>query len=171
MFQFASSARAAGHLQEEAGHNERLRATGLPAERGDDLPEHGEGHAAAEVNACMHCPDAIFQAGNPVVVYKPFPCAVPPRLGRSRSSSPISRLSRSSSPKRGESPTRAQLTNSSRHTRLISRFNDLYAVVRLEAQSLLRRYITDLEMVQRIIFVAVTVGFASVRLVGMSRVF
>lgn len=31
---------------------------------------------------------------------------------------------------------------------------------RLEAQSLLRRYITDLEMVQKIIFVAVVVGFA-----------
>ncbi|XP_075895421.1 mitochondria-eating protein [Nelusetta ayraudi] len=96
------------------------------------------------------------------------------RLGRSRSSSPISRLSRSSSPmsrlsrstspKRGESPTRAQFTNSSRHARLISRFNDLYAVVRLEAQSLLRRYITDLEMVQRIIFVAVMECFQAAKL-------
>lgn len=79
------------------------------------------------------------------------------RLVRSRSPSPLPRLSRSSSPMRSESPTRAQLTNSSRHARLVSRFSDLYAVERLEAQSLLRRYITDLEMVQKIIFIAVVV--------------
>lgn len=59
VFQFAISAWAAGQLQEEAGHYRRLRATGLLAEGGDDLPEHGEGHAAAEVNACMPWPDAI----------------------------------------------------------------------------------------------------------------
>lgn len=108
-------------------------------------------------------------AGKPFAFYKCLPPAVPPRLSRSRSSSPISRLSRSSSPRRSTSPTRAQLTNSSRHARLLSHFNDLYSVVRLEAQSLLRRYITDLETVQKIIFVAVTVGFASELLVGLSR--
>lgn len=79
------------------------------------------------------------------------------RLVRSRSPSPLPRLSSSSSPKRSESPTRAQLTNSSRHARLVSRFNDLYAVERLEAQTLLRRYIADIEMVQKIIFIAVVV--------------
>lgn len=79
------------------------------------------------------------------------------RLVRSRSPSPLPRPSSSSSPKRSESPTRAQLTNSSRHARLVSRFNDLYAVERLEAQTLLRRYIADMEMVQKIIFIAVVV--------------
>ncbi len=79
------------------------------------------------------------------------------RLVRSRSPSPLRRLSRSSSPVRSESPTRAQLTNSSRHARLVSRFSDLYAVERLEAQTLLRRYIADLGMIQKIIFIAVVV--------------
>lgn len=78
-------------------------------------------------------------------------------LSRSRSQSSLSRLGRSSSSKRSESPTRAQLTNSSRHARLVSRFNDLYAEERLEAQALLHRYIDNLEMVQRIIFIAVVV--------------
>uniref|UniRef100_A0A8D3C285 Mitochondria-eating protein n=1 Tax=Scophthalmus maximus TaxID=52904 RepID=A0A8D3C285_SCOMX len=86
------------------------------------------------------------------------------RLVRSRSPSPLPRLSRSSSPMRSESPTRAQLTNSSRHARLVSRFSDLYAVERLEAQSLLRRYITDLEMVQKIIFIAVVESFKTAKL-------
>lgn len=76
---------------------------------------------------------------------------------RSRSPSPLPRRSRNSSPVRSESPTRAQLTSSSRHARLVSRFSDLYAIERLEAQSLLRRYIDDLETVQRIIFIAAVV--------------
>ncbi|XP_076014904.1 mitochondria-eating protein [Genypterus blacodes] len=86
------------------------------------------------------------------------------RLVRSRSPSPLPRLSRSSSPIRTESPTRAQLTISSRHARLVSRFNDLYAVERLEAQTLLRRYISDLEMVQKIIFIAVVESFKTAKL-------
>ncbi|GAA6217849.1 mitochondria-eating protein isoform X1 [Lates japonicus] len=86
------------------------------------------------------------------------------RLVRSRSPSPLPRLSRSSSPMRSESPTRAQLTNSSRHARLVSRFSDLYAVERLEAQTLLRRYIADLEMVQKIIFIAVVESFKTAKL-------
>ncbi|XP_069378499.1 mitochondria-eating protein isoform X1 [Paralichthys olivaceus] len=86
------------------------------------------------------------------------------RLVRSRSPSPLPRLSRSSSPMRSESPTRAQLTNSSRHARLVSRFSDLYAVERQEAQSLLRRYIADLEMVQKIIFIAVVESFKTAKL-------
>ena len=32
------------------------------------------------------------------------------------------------------SPTRAELTNSIRHSRLVARFNDLYAVDRLDMQ-------------------------------------
>ncbi|XP_026202241.1 mitochondria-eating protein [Anabas testudineus] len=86
------------------------------------------------------------------------------RLVRSRSPSPLPRLSRSSSPIRSESPTRAQLTNSSRHARLVSRFSDLYAVERLEAQTMLRRYIDDLEMVQKIIFIAIVESFKTAKL-------
>ncbi|XP_028260155.1 mitochondria-eating protein [Parambassis ranga] len=86
------------------------------------------------------------------------------RLVRSRSPSPLPRLSRSSSPVRNESPTRAQLTNSSRHARLVSRLSDLYAVERLEAQTLLRRYISDLDMVQKIIFIAVVESFKTAKL-------
>ncbi|XP_010870505.2 mitochondria-eating protein isoform X1 [Esox lucius] len=86
------------------------------------------------------------------------------RLVRSRSPSPLARRSLASSPLRSESPTRAQLTNSSRHARLVSRFSDLYAVERLEAQSLLRRYIDDLEMVQRIIFIATVEAFQAAKL-------
>ncbi|XP_034002581.1 mitochondria-eating protein [Trematomus bernacchii] len=86
------------------------------------------------------------------------------RLVRSRSPSPLPRLSRSSSPMRSESPTRAQLTNSSRYARLISRFNDLYAVERLEAQVILRRHIDDVEMVQKIIFIAVVESFKTAKL-------
>uniref|UniRef100_A0A8C8GEQ5 Mitochondria-eating protein n=1 Tax=Oncorhynchus tshawytscha TaxID=74940 RepID=A0A8C8GEQ5_ONCTS len=86
------------------------------------------------------------------------------RLVRSCSPSPLPRQSRPSSPLKSESPTRAQLTNSSRHARLVSRFSDLYAVERLEAQSLLRRYIDDLEMVQRIIFIATVEAFQAAKL-------
>ncbi|XP_045562245.1 mitochondria-eating protein isoform X2 [Salmo salar] len=86
------------------------------------------------------------------------------RLVRSCSPSPLPRQSRPSSPLKSESPTRAQLTNSSRHARLVSRFSDLYAVERLEAQSLLRRYIDDLEMVQRIIFIATVEAFHAAKL-------
>uniref|UniRef100_A0A3P9Q3K8 Mitochondria-eating protein n=1 Tax=Poecilia reticulata TaxID=8081 RepID=A0A3P9Q3K8_POERE len=86
------------------------------------------------------------------------------RLVRSRSPSPLPLLSRSASPLRSTSPTRAQLTNSSRHARLVSRFSDLYTMERLDAQSLLRRYIPDLEMVQRIIFIAVMESFQKAKL-------
>ncbi|CAN9501005.1 unnamed protein product [Ophioblennius macclurei] len=80
------------------------------------------------------------------------------RLARSRSPSP------SSSPLRSDSPSRARLSSSSRHARLVSRFSDLYAVERLEAQSLLRRYVADLEMVQKIIFIAVVESFRTAKL-------
>ncbi|XP_069057510.1 mitochondria-eating protein isoform X3 [Pleurodeles waltl] len=82
-------------------------------------------------------------------------------LSRSRSTSPTRHRSRSPSPqfRTSESPTVAMLTNSSRHARLVSRFNDIYANERLDAQNLLRRYIDDLEMVQRILFIATTESF------------
>ncbi|XP_061593962.1 mitochondria-eating protein [Cololabis saira] len=85
------------------------------------------------------------------------------RLVRSRSPSPLPRLSHSPGPARSGSPTRAQLTNSSRHARLVSRFSDLYAVERLQAQSLLLHYIDDLEMVQRIIFIAAVESFKAAK--------
>ncbi|XP_062306376.1 mitochondria-eating protein isoform X1 [Osmerus eperlanus] len=86
------------------------------------------------------------------------------RLIRSRSPSPPLRRSRSPSPMRGESPTRARLTLSSRHARLLSRYGDMYAVERLEAQSMLRRYHDDLEMVQRILFIATVESFQAAKL-------
>ncbi|XP_064190021.1 mitochondria-eating protein isoform X1 [Anguilla rostrata] len=86
------------------------------------------------------------------------------RLVRSRSPSPLLRLSRSSSPLRADSPTRAQLTSSSRHARLVSRFSDLYALERLEAEALLRRYVSDAETVQRIIFIATVESFQAAKL-------
>uniref|UniRef100_A0A673X3T9 Mitochondria-eating protein n=1 Tax=Salmo trutta TaxID=8032 RepID=A0A673X3T9_SALTR len=79
-----------------------------------------------------------------------------------RSTSPLPRHSHHSSPLRTESPTR--LNNSSRHARLVSRLSDPYAVERLEAQSLLRRYIDDLEMVQIIIFIATVEAFQAAKL-------
>ncbi|XP_072301484.1 mitochondria-eating protein-like [Eucyclogobius newberryi] len=87
------------------------------------------------------------------------------RLDRCRSHSPTPRLSRTSSPMRpsspirSESPSRAQLTPSARHARLVARFNDLYAVERLEAQTMLQRYVDNSEMVQKIIFFAVVESF------------
>ncbi|KAK2835875.1 hypothetical protein Q5P01_016359 [Channa striata] len=86
------------------------------------------------------------------------------RLVRSRSPSPLPRLSLSSSPMTSESPTRAQLTHSTRHARLVSQFSHLYAVERLEAQTTLRRYIDDLEMVQKILFIAVVESFKTAKL-------
>ncbi|XP_042633178.1 mitochondria-eating protein-like [Cyprinus carpio] len=86
------------------------------------------------------------------------------RLVRSRSPSPLPHRSSSVSPVKGESPTRGQLTSSSRHTRLISRFSDLYTTERLESQSLLHRYIDDLETVQRILFIAVVESFQAAKL-------
>nr|XP_057929860.1 mitochondria-eating protein [Doryrhamphus excisus] len=91
------------------------------------------------------------------------------RLARSSSLSPLVRsstlsalsgLRRSSSPIRSETTSRAQLTSSSRLLRVVSRFSDLYAVERKEAQLQLQQYISDLETVQRMIFIAVVVRLA-----------
>ncbi|KAG8439956.1 hypothetical protein GDO86_005936 [Hymenochirus boettgeri] len=87
------------------------------------------------------------------------------RLSRSRSPSPLRHTSRSTSPfARSESPTSAKLTNASRQSRLISRFNDIYANDRLDAQNLLIRYIEDVEMVQRIIFIATVESFHAAKM-------
>ncbi|XP_015263192.1 PREDICTED: mitochondria-eating protein [Gekko japonicus] len=83
------------------------------------------------------------------------------RLARSRSPSPRSVRSRSPSPLpvKSISPSRARLTNLSRHAHLVERFRDIYAQERLDAQTLLRSYIDDLETVQRIIYVAAVESF------------
>ncbi|XP_048364829.1 mitochondria-eating protein isoform X2 [Sphaerodactylus townsendi] len=83
------------------------------------------------------------------------------RLARSRSPSPRSIRSRSPSPLpiKSISPGRSRLTNTSRHAHLVERFRDIYAQARLDAQTLLRSYIDDLEMVQRIIYVAAVESF------------
>ncbi|XP_062991869.1 mitochondria-eating protein [Elgaria multicarinata webbii] len=88
------------------------------------------------------------------------------RLARSRSPSPRSVRSRSPSPlpMRSFSPGRARLTNASRHARLVERFSDIYAQDRLDAQTLLRSYIDDLEMVQRIIYVAAVESFHAAKM-------
>ncbi|XP_030047232.1 mitochondria-eating protein isoform X2 [Microcaecilia unicolor] len=93
------------------------------------------------------------------------------RLSRSHSTSPFTskspRASRSPSPipsLKSESPTSARYSNASRHARLVSHFNDIYANDRLDAQNLLRRYIDDLEMVQRIIFIATMESFHTAKL-------
>ncbi|CAI5783976.1 Mitochondria-eating protein [Podarcis lilfordi] len=88
------------------------------------------------------------------------------RLALSRSPSPRSIRSRSPSPlpKRSSSPGRARLTNASRHARLVERFSDIYAQERLDAQSLLRSYVDDLEMVQRIIYTAVVESFRAAKM-------
>ncbi|XP_072108819.1 mitochondria-eating protein isoform X1 [Mobula birostris] len=62
------------------------------------------------------------------------------------------------------SPTYGKLTNASRQIRLISHFNDIYANERLNAQNLLRRYVDDLEMVQRIIFIATAEAFQAAKM-------
>ncbi|XP_033016929.1 mitochondria-eating protein isoform X2 [Lacerta agilis] len=88
------------------------------------------------------------------------------RLALSRSPSPRSMRSRSPSPlpKRSSSPGRARLTNASRRARLVERFSDIYAQERLDAQSLLRSYVDDLEMVQRIIYTAVVESFRAAKM-------
>jgi len=73
-----------------------------------------------------------------------------------RSLSPV-RLSRTLN--RSLSPTRAELTNSIRHSRLVARFNDLYAVDRLDMQDRLRRYIPCEDTIKRVIFASVVDSF------------
>lgn len=84
---------------------------------------------------------------------------VSPRIARSRSPSPRRIRSRSPSPLplRSCSPGRARSTNASRHAFLVARFGDIYSKDRFDAERILRTYISDMEMVQRIIYTAAVV--------------
>ncbi|XP_053884803.1 mitochondria-eating protein isoform X4 [Malaclemys terrapin pileata] len=87
-------------------------------------------------------------------------------LARSRSPSPRPCRSRSPSPLplRSCSPGRARLTNAARHAHLVARFSEIYTQERLDAQNLLRTYIDDLEIVQRIIYVAAVESFHAAKM-------
>uniref|UniRef100_A0A8B9B8R4 Mitochondria-eating protein n=1 Tax=Anser brachyrhynchus TaxID=132585 RepID=A0A8B9B8R4_9AVES len=86
------------------------------------------------------------------------------RLARSRSPSPRRSRSPSPLPLRSCSPGRARRTNASRHACLVARFGDIYAHERLDAETLLRTYITDKEMVQRIIYTAAVESFQAAKM-------
>ncbi|KFV56967.1 Mitochondria-eating protein, partial [Gavia stellata] len=62
------------------------------------------------------------------------------------------------------SPGRARHTNASRRACLIARFGDIYARERLDAETLLRTYISDIEMVQRIIYIAAVESFHAAKM-------
>ncbi|XP_053921579.1 mitochondria-eating protein isoform X1 [Cuculus canorus] len=87
-------------------------------------------------------------------------------LPRSRSPSPRRGVSKSCSPLhlRSYSPGRARRTNASRRAFLVARFGDIYAQERLEAETLLRKYISDMEMVQRIIYAAAVESFHAAKM-------
>ncbi|XP_036620164.1 mitochondria-eating protein isoform X9 [Trichosurus vulpecula] len=79
------------------------------------------------------------------------------RLSRSRSPSPDSQGGRPSSPVQKEmtlAPLANRMSTVSRKANLLARFSDAYAQGRLEAQTLLKRYIDKMETVQRIIYIA-----------------
>uniref|UniRef100_A0A8C4XDK8 Mitochondria-eating protein n=1 Tax=Erpetoichthys calabaricus TaxID=27687 RepID=A0A8C4XDK8_ERPCA len=89
------------------------------------------------------------------------------RSGRSQSTSPLTCRSRSPSPlpyHRNESPSYKRLSNATRQSWLISRFNVIYESDRLDAQSLLRQYINNVELVQRIVFTATVESFHSAKI-------
>ncbi|XP_072191384.1 mitochondria-eating protein isoform X1 [Excalfactoria chinensis] len=88
------------------------------------------------------------------------------RIARSRSPSPRRVRSRSPSPLplRSFSPGRARRTNASRHTFLVTRFGDIYSKDRFDAERILRVYINDMEMVQRIIYNAVVESFQAAKM-------
>ncbi|XP_063191226.1 mitochondria-eating protein isoform X2 [Chroicocephalus ridibundus] len=88
------------------------------------------------------------------------------RLARSRSPSPRRGENRSPSPPclRSCSPGQARRTNASRRACLVARFGDIYAQERLDAETLLRTYISDTEMVQRIIFIAAVESFHAAKM-------
>ncbi|XP_061848868.1 mitochondria-eating protein isoform X2 [Colius striatus] len=83
------------------------------------------------------------------------------RLARGRSPSPRRSANRSPSRLRGRScsPSLARATNASRRARLVARFSDIYAQERLDAETLLRSYTSDVEVVQRIIYIAAVESF------------
>ncbi|XP_076192354.1 mitochondria-eating protein isoform X2 [Aptenodytes patagonicus] len=88
------------------------------------------------------------------------------RLARSRSPSPRHSESKSPSPLplRSCSPGRTRRTNASRRACLVARFGDIYAQERLDAETLLRTYISDMEMVQRIIYIAAVESFHAAKM-------
>ncbi|NWH69681.1 MIEAP protein, partial [Piaya cayana] len=61
------------------------------------------------------------------------------------------------------SPGRARRTNASRRACLVARFGDIYAQERLDAETLLRTCISDMEMVQRIIYAAAVESFRAAK--------
>ncbi|KAM6267917.1 mitochondria-eating protein isoform 6-T6 [Spheniscus humboldti] len=87
-------------------------------------------------------------------------------LARSRSPSPRHSENKSPSPLplRSCSPGRARRTNASRRACLVARFGDIYAQERLDAETLLRTYISDMEMVQRIIYIAAVESFHAAKM-------
>ncbi|KAM6261707.1 mitochondria-eating protein isoform 3-T3 [Porphyrio hochstetteri] len=87
-------------------------------------------------------------------------------LARSHSPSPRHSESKSPSPlpRRSCSPGRARHTSASRRACLIARFGDIYAQERLDAETLLRTYISDMETVQRIIYVAAVESFHAAKM-------
>ncbi|NXB09532.1 MIEAP protein, partial [Cnemophilus loriae] len=62
------------------------------------------------------------------------------------------------------SPARPGRVNASRRACLIARFNFIYAQERLDAETLLRPFICDMEMVQRIIYVAAVESFRAAKM-------
>ncbi|NWW70260.1 MIEAP protein, partial [Climacteris rufus] len=60
---------------------------------------------------------------------------------------------------RSWSPARARRVNASRRACLVARFGFLYAQERLDAEILLRTFISDMETVQRIIYTAAVESF------------
>ncbi|NXR44137.1 MIEAP protein, partial [Hippolais icterina] len=64
---------------------------------------------------------------------------------------------------RSWSPTRCRRANASRRACLIARFNFIYAKDRLDAEILLKKFICDIEMVQRIIYIAAVESFRAAK--------
>ncbi|XP_010141476.1 PREDICTED: mitochondria-eating protein [Buceros rhinoceros silvestris] len=81
------------------------------------------------------------------------------RLARSCFSSQRESKSSGPFPLKSCSPGRARHTNASRRACLVARFGDIYARERLYAETLLRTHISDMEMVQRIIYIAAVESF------------
>ncbi|NXM01211.1 MIEAP protein, partial [Tyrannus savana] len=62
------------------------------------------------------------------------------------------------------SPGRARHINASRRACLVARFGFIYAQERFDAETLLRTYISDMEMVQRIIYTAAVESFYAAKM-------
>ncbi|NXN93783.1 MIEAP protein, partial [Rhinopomastus cyanomelas] len=62
------------------------------------------------------------------------------------------------------SPGWAKRTNASRRSSLVARYGDIYAQERMDAEALLRIYISDMETVQRIIYIAAVESFHTAKM-------